>query len=70
MTIYLILNNPEALTRSPHDQKCCSCEAVLQETITGKHKLGDGSIVCSDCYYEALGLEIEERPITSGGIVR
>jgi hypothetical protein len=71
MPIYLadVLKNPELLRRSSHEHKCCSCKVPLQETITGKRKLGD-SYACSDCYYEALGLEIEERAITSGGVRR
>lgn len=71
MPIYLkdVLKNPELLTSPSHEQKCCSCGVVLQETITGKRQTSEG-FACSDCYYEEMGNEIERHPIASGGVRR
>ena len=71
MPIYLkdVLANPDVLMVSAREQKCCSCQVVLQETITGKRKTS-GGFACSDCYYEQLGNEIEQYPIGAGGVRR
>jgi protein-arginine kinase activator protein McsA len=71
MPIYLkdVLANPAILAGSAHDQKCRSCNVTLQETITGKRKTRAG-FVCSDCYYEQIGAEIDQHPIGSGGFRR
>ena len=41
---------------------CSTCNTPLQETITGSRKTKKGN-VCSDCYFEALGKEIDKHPI-------
>lgn len=43
---------------------CASCGVPLQESLTGCRKCGD-EYVCSDCYFEQIGKELEEFPISS-----
>ncbi len=71
MPIYLadVLKNPDVLRHPATEHKCCTCGVPLQETITGKRKTS-GGFACSDCYYELLGREVEERPLSSGGVRR
>ena len=42
--------------------RCAECNKPLQETITGNRKIYKG-YVCSDCYFDLLGKEIDEHPI-------
>ena len=42
---------------------CNSCNTPLMETKTGNRRLGDGTHVCSDCYFHDWGNEIESHPI-------
>jgi hypothetical protein len=42
--------------------KCEECGKPLQETLTGNRKISKG-FVCSDCYFDLLGKEIDEHPI-------
>jgi hypothetical protein len=71
MPIYLkdVVKDPGILMRSVREQKCFHCQVPLQETLTGKRKTSDG-FVCSDCYYDELGAEIERRPLGSAGVRR
>jgi hypothetical protein len=71
MPIYLsdLDDDPEVLMRSLHEENCTSCQVPLQETITGKRRTGDG-YMCSDCYYDTMGREIEQRPLGSAGVRR
>ena len=45
-----------------HVEKCTKCKVPLQETITGCRKVNNG-YMCSDCYFEEMGNEIEAHPI-------
>ena len=38
---------------------CSHCHVPLQETVTGCRKI-EGSYVCSDCYFDELGKEIDK----------
>lgn len=71
MPIYLkdVAKDPQILMRSVREQRCCKCNVSLQETITGKRHTADG-FACSDCYYEALGEEVEQRPLGGAGVRR
>jgi hypothetical protein len=71
MPIYLkdVVKDPAILMQSVREQRCCSCQVPLQETITGKRKTSEG-FACSDCYYEELGEELEQRPLGSAGVRR
>ena len=42
---------------------CNQCKTAIHESITGCRKLGDGTYVCSDCYFEDLGDALEAFPI-------
>lgn len=44
---------------------CVACDTPLQEAITGNRELGDGTHMCSDCYFEALGKELDAHPISA-----
>lgn len=44
-------------------ETCASCETPLQRAITGREMIGNDQAVCSDCYFEHLGNEIEKNPI-------
>jgi hypothetical protein len=60
--------NREALKQGktfPGMFACADCGTPLQEEITGNRELSDGSHVCSDCYFDALGNEIEKHPIAA-----
>ncbi|MDD4979485.1 MAG: hypothetical protein PHI29_12740 [Gallionella sp.] len=41
---------------------CVTCGTPLQETITGCRHTSDG-YMCSDCYFEAIGKELDKAPI-------
>lgn len=43
--------------------KCETCEISLQESITGCRPLEDGTHLCSDCYFDEMGKEIDQRPL-------
>ena len=43
-------------------QKCAICHTPLQETITG-NRLTDKGHVCSDCYFDLFGEELDKHPI-------
>ncbi|WCJ58052.1 hypothetical protein NXS98_09965 [Fontisphaera persica] len=51
------------------EQRCCYCNVLLQETITGKRKTPEGE-ACSDCYYEKLGAGVEQHPLICGRVGR
>lgn len=44
---------------------CAKCPAELDPDVTGYEPLADGSVLCSDCFYEAMGDEIDRQPITT-----
>lgn len=44
-------------------ETCCACNVPLQESKTGCHRCGDGKHVCSRCYYEIIGRELDDHPI-------
>jgi predicted RNA-binding Zn-ribbon protein involved in translation (DUF1610 family) len=56
----------EAEDRRNH---CPKCDVLLQETNTGRRKLGD-QYVCSDCYFEDLSGYVEGDPIRSPRVRR
>jgi hypothetical protein len=62
-----LIKHPELL--SNEGPVCAVCHILLQETITGKRRIGDKE-VCSDCYYEKLGELVEEHPIATGRVRR
>lgn len=43
-------------------QRCAECSVALQETVTGCRPSEKG-LVCSDCYFDAFGAELDEHPI-------
>ena len=49
--------------------RCANCGVLLQETITGKRRIGEDEF-CSDCYYEKLGELVEQHPLTTGRVRR
>jgi hypothetical protein len=51
-------------------EPCCECGVPLQESKTGCHRCGDGKHVCSRCYYQALGRELDEHPIGAARLLR
>lgn len=48
---------------------CGHCGVPLQETLTGCREY-DGKNLCSDCYFDALGDELEAHPIRAFRVVR
>jgi hypothetical protein len=65
-----LIENPSKLDELEQAQLCCAyCGVPLQETVTGNRKTPRGR-ACSDCYYEQLGVAIEEHPIVSGKVRR
>lgn len=50
-------------------EKCAQCGVPLQESKTGCHRC-DGNHLCSRCYYQALGRELDEHPIGAARLVR
>lgn len=63
-----LIKNPDLLS-SNGGPRCPNCDVLLQETITGKRRIGDEDY-CSDCYYEKLGELVEQHPITTGRVRR
>lgn len=43
--------------------ECNKCRTPIYESVTGCRRLGDGTYVCSDCYFEDFGDAIEAFPI-------
>lgn len=41
---------------------CTDCETPLQESVTGSRSVDDGHL-CSDCYFERFGRELDEHPV-------
>jgi hypothetical protein len=60
-TDFLKLTEDEILEIA-HLQTCGRCKQPLRETITGRRKVGYEH-VCSDCYFEEFGRELERNPI-------
>lgn len=48
---------------------CGRCRIPLQETLTGCREY-DGKHLCSDCYFDTLGDELEAYPIRAFRAVR
>jgi hypothetical protein len=42
---------------------CNECKTPLQEAITGNRELSSHEHVCSDCYFELVGVELDSMPI-------
>lgn len=42
---------------------CEVCHVPLQESITGCRPYGDGAFACSDCYFKAIGRELDDTPM-------
>lgn len=49
---------------------CEVCHIPLQEAITGCRPYGAGSFACSDCYFEAIGRDLDETPMYAPRTVR
>ncbi|MGU3452420.1 hypothetical protein [Methylobacterium sp. 391_Methyba4] len=49
---------------------CSDCGIPLQETVTGNRPCGDGKHLCSDCFYEEFGREIDAHPIATLRVLR
>jgi hypothetical protein len=66
-----VARDEELLARGvalPGMDTCVSCKTPIQSFLTGREHLGDGSVVCNDCYFELLGAEVEQHPL--GGRLR
>ena len=46
-----------------HLTRCVRCGVYLQENRTGNRKTANGD-VCSDCYFQAIGEELDRHPIS------
>ena len=75
MTIPLktLIDDPEAMKRLLEDAgknapKCLKCKRPLHTVDPDDEHYPNGW--CSDCYYEALGEEIEQHPICSPSVRR
>jgi hypothetical protein len=63
ITIQEFLNNPERRAGLYlRAEECKLCGVMLQETVTGKRAAPEGH-VCSDCYYDRIGEELDTYPI-------
>lgn len=49
---------------------CADCGVPLQETVTGNRPCGEAGHLCSDCYFDAFGEELDARPISMLRVVR
>lgn len=49
---------------------CSDCRKPLQETVTGNRPCSDGRCLCSDCYFDEFGRELEAHPITAFRVAR
>lgn len=49
---------------------CPDCGVPLMESLTGNRPMGDGTHLCSDCYFERWGQEIDVYPISAPRRVR
>ena len=43
---------------------CTDCDTPLQESVTGSRSVDDGQL-CSDCYFERFGRELDGHPSPS-----
>lgn len=50
-------------------EKCPHCGVPIMEATTGNRAFGEEN-VCSDCYFEKWGDEVEQHPIFTPRIVR
>lgn len=50
--------------------KCVECGIPLQETVTGNRPCADGKHMCSDCYFDAFGHELDAHPISTLRVFR
>ena len=60
---------PERRANMPGAQRCAECNTPLQETLTGNRKTAKGH-VCSKCYFEAFGDELDSHPIVMPRAIR
>lgn len=60
-TDFLKLTDKEILEIA-HLQACGRCKQALRGAITGRRKIGN-EYVCSDCYFEEFGNELEKHPL-------
>lgn len=49
---------------------CSDCGIPLQETVTGNRPCGHGQHLCSDCFYDAVGRELDAHPIATLRVLR
>jgi hypothetical protein len=49
---------------------CAECGIPLQETVTGNRPCGEGIHLCSDCYFDEFGRELDANPISAFRVVR
>lgn len=49
---------------------CADCKVPLQETVTGNRPCTDGRHLCSDCYFDGFGHELDAHPIAAFRAVR
>ncbi len=47
------------------DTKCVKCKVLIVESTTGIQQVAEG-YMCDDCFYQALGDEIDKHPIGPG----
>jgi hypothetical protein len=48
-------------------ETCHCCGVSIQETITGRYKIGD-EVFCAEDYFGKLGEELEAHPVHSAGV--
>jgi len=53
--------------RKDTEMKKCSCGQTLPPRVDGERKTIDGKEVCDDCYFDAIGAQVEKHPITTPG---
>lgn len=57
--------------KAPSGLACCEvCHVPLQESITGCRPYGAGTFACSDCYFKAIGSDLDEQPMFVARTVR
>jgi hypothetical protein len=62
------MKDPEYRNRGA--DRCCECDAILNlAEPLGPYQINDG-LMCSDCYFEIFGREIEENPIHMPSSIR
>ena len=68
MTLKELIDNPQLLEDLMVGRtKCCACHRLEEAFEEPWHQTSSG-LMCDDCYYKAMGEEIEEHPL--GGHIR